>query len=313
MQERHRRLPPLDLIRGFEAAARHLSFTKAAAELHLTQSAISRQVQSLEEHLGQPLFQRRHRALVLTEAGQALAHTASAMLAQLGQTLERIGQRERGHLVTVTTTVSFASLWLVPRLPAFRRQHPEIDVRISADGSVVDLSRARLDLAIRYAPPERAPSGAPRLFGEDVMPMCSPALLKDAEHPLREPAELQHHVLLHFDDTPPRQSFLDWDNWLEAMGLAGLRPAGELRFSHYDQVIQAAVEGHGVALGRLPLMERHLKRGQLLAPFEPRRLPGRRPRSSRAYYIVIEPAAAARPEVRHFVEWLIAEAGGAPA
>ncbi|MDE0856788.1 MAG: LysR substrate-binding domain-containing protein, partial [Nevskia sp.] len=235
----------------------------------------------------------------------------------LAATLERIAQ-ERSHLVTVTTTVSFASLWLVPRLPSFRKAWPGVDVRISANSSVVDLARSRIDVAIRYAPPERAPVGAPRLFGEDVLPMCSPELLKDPARPLREPADLRHQVLLHFDDTAPRLAILDWQNWLEAMGLPELEPAGVLRFSHYDQVIQAAVEGHGVALGRLPLMEAQLRRRQLVAPFELSRLKGRPPRTALAYYVVMEPVAAARPEVRHFAEWLHSEAvagaaGKAPA
>jgi LysR family glycine cleavage system transcriptional activator len=307
-----KRLPPLDLIRGFEAAARHLSFTKAAEELRLTQSAISRQVQALEQHLGQPLFQRRHRALLLTEAGQLLQQTAATMLRDLAETLERISP-ERSHMVTVTTTVSFASLWLVPRLPSFRKAWPGVDVRISANSSVVDLTRGRIDVAIRHCPPERAPAKAPRLFGEDVLPMCSPELLKDPARPLHEPADLRHHVLLHFDDTPPRLAILDWETWLEAMGMPALMPAGVLRFNHYDQVIHAAVEGHGVALGRLPLMERQLRRGQLVAPFETAHFLGRRPRTSRAYYVVIEPSAALRPEVQHFAAWLHSEAGASAA
>lgn len=302
-----KRLPPLDLIRGFEAAARHLSFTKAATELHLTQSAVSRQVQALEQHIGQPLFQRQHRALLLTEAGQLLQQTAAGMLAELSYTLERIAA-DRSPLVTVTTTVSFASLWLVPRLPAFRLANPGVDVRISADSSALDLSRARVDLAIRYCPPERAPARAERLFGEEVLPVCHPSLLKDPQRPLREPADLRHQVLLHFEDRAPRIAILQWETWLEAMGLSELQPAGELRFSHYDQAIQAALEGHGVALGRLPMMERQLRRGQLVAPFEPSRLPGRQPQSSRAYYIVLEPAAALRPEVQQFAAWLKSEA-----
>jgi len=138
-------------------------------------------------------------------------------------------------------------------------------------------------------------------------------LLKDPARPLHEPADLRHHVLLHFDDTPPRLAILDWETWLEAMGLPALKPAGVLRFNHYDQVINAAVEGHGVALGRLPLMERQLRRGQLVAPFEAAHFLGRRPRTSRAYYVVIEPTAALRPEVQHFAAWLHSEAGAATA
>lgn len=304
-----KRLPPLDLIRGFEAAARHLSFTKAAAELHLTQSAISRQVQALEQHLGRPLFQRQHRALLLTDAGQILYRTAASLLADLAETLEQIGERSAHQLVTVTTTVSFASLWLVPRLPSFRQAHPGIDVRISPDSSVVDLSRSRVDLGIRYISPERVPEGAARLFGEEVLPVCSPALLKDPAKPLREPADLRHHVMLHFDDAPPRLAFWSWDNWLEAMDVPDLQPAGVLRFSYYDHLIQAAITGLGVGLGRLPLVASQLASGQLVAPFESRRL-GKRPRSTRSYYVVLEPAAALRQEVRDFAAWLQKEAAG---
>ncbi|HKY90508.1 MAG TPA: LysR family transcriptional regulator, partial [Nevskiaceae bacterium] len=183
-----REVPPLDLLRGFEAAARHLSFTRAATELFLTQSAVSRQVQALEEHLGVPLFQRRHRALLLTDAGQILQRTATEVLAQLAETTREIRDLSSTRQITVTTLVSFASLWLVPRLPLFRERHPHIDVRIAADNTVIDLTRDRVDVAIRYVAPARAPANATRLFGEDVVPMCSPALLRDRKRPLRQPA-----------------------------------------------------------------------------------------------------------------------------
>lgn len=310
MHNRRRDLPPLDLLRGFESAARHLSFTKAAAELFLTQSAVSRQVQALEEALGVPLFQRRHRALLLTDEGQLLRQTVTQMLAQLRSTVERIAA-PGARLLTVTTMVTFASLWLVPRLAQFRRVHPEIDVRIAANNAILDLDRDRIDVAIRYLAPDRAPAQAVRLFDEEVVPVCAPALARDASRPLREPPDLARHVLLHDDPAAspyPALPYLQWDVWLEAMGLPDLQPAGALHFSHYDQMIQAAANGEGVALGRLPLLSRQIRDGRLVAPFEHSRRRGRGTVSTRAYFLVIAPGAAAREEVRHFVDWLRDEA-----
>lgn len=310
MQRKRPELPPLDLLRGFEAAARHLSFTKAAAELFLTQSAISRQVQGLEEALGVPLFQRRHRALLLTDAGQQLQQTAARVLADLRACVERIGAPQ-ARMLTVTTMVTFASLWLVPRLARFRRVHPEIDVRIAANNEILHLERDRIDVAIRYVAPDRVPAGAVQLFGEEVVPVCAPELARDPARPLRKPADLARHVLLHDDPAGspfPPLPYLQWEVWLEAMGLSGLTPAGALHFSHYDQMIQAAIECEGVALGRLPLLSRHIREGRLVAPFGRAAGRGRGPVSTRAYFVLTTPAAAQRPEVRHFVDWLLAEA-----
>jgi LysR family glycine cleavage system transcriptional activator len=309
MQDRRRDLPPLDLLRGFEAAARHLSFTKAAEELFLTQSAISRQVQGLEDALGVPLFQRRHRALLLTDAGQVLQQTVARHLKELRDTVARISE-EPVRMLTVTTLVTFASLWLIPRLAHFRRLYPGIDVRIAANNDILDLERDRIDVAIRYVAPERAPPAGVKLFGEEVVPMCAPALLKDKARPLREPADLIHHVLLHDDPENARfaAQYLQWDIWLQAMGLPDLAPAGSVRFSHYDQMIQAALDGEGVALGRLPLMSKQIKEGRLVTPFEKARGRGRGTVSTRAYFLVTPPGAAARPEVKAFLDWLLEEA-----
>jgi LysR family glycine cleavage system transcriptional activator len=307
--KRRRDLPPLDLLRGFEAAARHLSFTKAAEELFLTQSAISRQVQGLEEALGVALFQRRHRALLLTDAGQQLQQAVARQLRELRDVVARISE-EPVRMLTVTTLVTFASLWLIPRLAHFRRLNPGIDVRIAAANEILDLERDRVDIAIRYVAPERAPPGSVKLFGEEVVPMCAPALLKDKARPLREPTDLVHHVLLHDDPENSRYQaqYLQWDIWLQAMGLPDLQPAGSVRFSHYDQMIQAAVNGEGVALGRLPLMSQQIREGRLVAPFEKARGRGRGTVSTRAYFLLTAPGAAGRPEVQHFMDWLVEEA-----
>jgi DNA-binding transcriptional LysR family regulator len=307
--KRRQDLPPLDLLRGFEAAARHLSFTKAATELFLTQSAVSRQVQALEEAVGVQLFQRRHRALLLTDQGQLLQQTVARQLKELRDVVALITEAPV-QMLTVTTLVTFASLWLIPRLAQFRRLHPGIDVRIAANNEILDLERDRVDVAIRYVAPERAPPGSVKLFGEDVVPVCAPALLKDKARPLNEPADLVRHVLLHDDPENSRYSaqYLQWDIWLQAMGLPDLQPAGALRFSHYDQMIQAALDGEGVALGRLPLMSKQIKDGRLVAPFEKARGRGRGTVSTRAYFLVTPPGASARPEVKQFLDWLVDEA-----
>src|SRR5947207_2894685 len=180
MQNPNRSLPPLDFLRGFESAARHLSFTKAAAELFLTQSAVSRQIQALESVIGVPLFERRHKALALTDAGQAYYRTVAPILEQLRDATRRIRETRTGHVLTVTTTVSFASLWLVPRLARFRRQYPNVDVRITATVDVVDLEREGVDVAIRDCPINRAPPGAIYLVGEHLAAICSPAYAREA-------------------------------------------------------------------------------------------------------------------------------------
>lgn len=296
------RLPSLDLLRGFEVAARLLSFTRAGEELHLTQSAVSRQMKELEEQLGVTLFQRQHRALLLTEAGQQFYPVAAQVLATMRAATDRLRAAAGTHSLYVSTTAGFASLWLIPRLAGFARTHPGVDVRISADTRIQDLERDGVDVAIRYCPPALAGTDAVRLFGERVFPVCSPALLADAKRPLREAADLSKHVLLHVDDPDGRWPWLHWRVWLEVVGVQDLRPAGSLRFSGYDQVIPAAVAGHGVALGRTPLVGKALAAGELVAPFE------REAQSARAYFAKVSNNAGGRAEVADFVAWLKREA-----
>ena len=294
-------IPSLDLLEGFEAAARHLSFTKAGEELFLTQSAVSRQIKELEDQLGVRLFERRHRALALTEAGQQFyAATAQVLTTMRGATERLRAATGRKRPLSVTTTHSFAALWLIPRLAGFTRTHPGVDVRITADTRVQDLERDGLDLAIRHGPPSLAGPDAVRLFGERVFPVCSPRLLK--KNPLREPADLKNHCLLEYDDPEVRHPWLHWKTWLEVAGIADLRPAARLSFSGYEQIIPAAVAGHGVALGRTPLVRDLIASKELVAPFKPTADP------ARAYFVITSPSAANRPEVADFVAWLKEEA-----
>jgi LysR family transcriptional regulator, glycine cleavage system transcriptional activator len=293
-----RDLPSLDLLKGFEAAARNLSFTKAAAELFVTQSAVSRQIQTLEEQLGVALFRRSHRELRLTEEGQTLYKTSAEVLRLLRDVAGRLSARP--GMLTVTTTASFAALWLVPRLNDFRRLHPGIDMRLDATNEIQDLEREGIDLAIRYCTPKTAGTGAVRLFGELVFPVCSKALL--AGRKLASPRDLSGQVLLHYDDPYRRYPWLSWEVWFELTQTQGVKPAGMLRFSHYDQLMQAAIEGHGIALGRSRFVSQWVKQGRLVLPFGKRYMCT--PSDSRAYYLVSSPRSAARAEVARFAQWL---------
>lgn len=291
--------PSLDLLVGFEAAARHLSFTKAGEELHLTQSAVSRQIKDLEEQLGVALFQRKHRALMLTEAGQQFYAAAAQVLTTMRTATERLrAQSGRRQPLSVTTTHSFAALWLIPRLAGFTKTHPGIDVRITAETRVQDLERDGLDVAIRHGPASLAGPNAVRLFGERVFPVCSPKLLRDPKRPLKQPRDLRNHTLLQYDDPDGRHPWLHWKTWLEVAGVADLKPASSLSFSGFEQIIPAAAAGHGVALGRSPLVKDLLATKELVAPFKTIADP------ARAYFAIVSARAAGRPEVGEFVEWL---------
>jgi DNA-binding transcriptional LysR family regulator len=301
MANPNRSLPPLDLLRGFESAARHLSFTRAAAELFLTQSAVSRQIQSLEEFVGVPLFERRHKSLVLTEAGQAYYRSVAACLDQLREATRKLREARTGHVLTVTTTTSFASIWLVPRLTRFRKEHPRVDVRIAATHEVVDMDREGIDLAIRDCPLDRVPPGATHLVGEHLAVVCSPGYLREArarKRALATPEDLRHHVLLNFHDPGGRWPWLSWAAWFEARGIADFVPDSTLTLDQYDQVLQAALHGQGIALGRMTLAEQYIRDKRLVALF------GQAQRVGRGFHAVFARNAQARPEVRQFVDWL---------
>jgi LysR family glycine cleavage system transcriptional activator len=299
MLKSSRDLPSLDLLKGFEAAARNLSFTKAASELFVTQSAVSRQIQTLEEQLGVALFRRHHRELRLTEEGQTLYKTTGEVLRLVRDVAGRLSARP-SSMLTVTTTVSFAALWLVPRLNDFHRLNPGIDMRLAATNEIQDLEREGIDLAIRYCTPKAAGSTAVRLFGELVFPVCSRSLL--AGRRLASPKDLSGQVLLHYDDPERRYPWLSWEVWFELTQTQGVRPAGMLRFSHYDQLMQAAIEGQGIALGRSRFVHKWVKQGKLVLPFGKRYMCT--PADSRAYFLVPSARSAARAEATQFSRWL---------
>ncbi len=299
---RHYDLPPLAQLEAFEAAARYLSFTKAADELALTQSAVSRQIKALEDHFELALFRRLHRALRLTEEGQTLYQAVGEVLGQLHEVAGRLRRRTTNRTLVVTTTPGFAGVWLIPRLAGFTAAHPEVDVRISAANNFVNLNRDGVDLAIRYHTREGVGEPAELLFGEVIFPVCSPRLARDPARPLKKPEDLRRHTLLHME--PDSAGVLQsWSMWLRALKLEGLVPTSVLHFSMYDQMIQATLAGQGVALGRSPLIDSLLRSRKLVAPFKQTMA------SPRSYYLVQSAAALRKPEVQAFVAWLRSEAG----
>ena len=293
------RLPPLDLLASFEAAARHLSFTRAGAERFVTQSAMSRQIRALEDDLGVALFRRRHRALALTDEGRQLQSACVSMLAQLRSTVTELRLPSQRNVLSLSTTPGLAALWLIPRLPSFTKAHPGVDVRLDASLQTRNLQDEGFDLAIRYGP-VGATEGT-QLFGEAMQPVCSPKLLR-AGPPLKSPADLRSHTLLQITSVEKPGMPLEWDPWLEAVGLSDLQPAAMLSFSNYGEAIAAALAGQGVAIGRRPLIDALLKSRKLVAPFKDAAS------SMRAYFLIVEPSARARPAVRDLERWLFDEA-----
>ncbi|MGH8800198.1 MAG: LysR substrate-binding domain-containing protein, partial [Casimicrobiaceae bacterium] len=223
-------------------------------------------------------------------------------LISLAQAVAKIRREQTATPLIVSTNQPFASVWLIPRLTRFRARYPTVDVYISADNRIVDLDRERIDLAVRYCTEAMAPPDSVRLFGERLLPVCSPALAADRTRPLKHPSDLARHVLLHIDDERGRFPWLNWSVWLAANGIDEITSAGSLRFNHFDQVIQAALDGQGVGLGRVPLIDSLLAQGKLVAPFRNRFA------TTRAYFIVRGTVAALRPEAQAFIDWLIEEA-----
>lgn len=294
------RLPSLDPLKGFDAAARHLSFTRAAAELFLTQSAISRQIQTLEAQLGVRLFRRETRRLHLTPEGEVLHRATQEILTRLADVCTGLRAAQRRPRVTISAAVGIAALWLVPRLSAFQELEPDVDVRLSADNRVVILENEDIDLALRYTSPDKAPPGATLLFEEEVFPVAAPALAARLPAVLRA-EDLATVTLLAFDNGQ-KTPWFSWEPWLAGMGLTHAKPKAVVQFNQYDQLIRTAVDGGGLALGRGPLVARLMAEGKL------KPLDGTRQRIAARAYFLVGTQRTPRPEVERFIAWLIAEA-----
>ena len=268
----YRPLPPLPTVRTFEAVARNLSFTKAAGELSLTQSAVSHQIRALEDHLGAPLFQRRHRGIELTADGRGFLEGARAGLDSILLASERIRNQRRVGVLTVAAPAAFAIWWLVPRLGRFAALHPDIEVRIATiDGREPDLWRDGIDLAVVKRPARlaaRNPAEMP-LLREIVFPVCSPSLLNGASAP-RNLADLAQFPLIECDAAEAEDIEFGWSTWLDRFGMNGILRSRRLRFSHFGVALSAAVDGLGVALGRSPMVDAELAAGRLVRPIAKR-------------------------------------------
>ena len=290
-------------LRAFEAVARHLNFRAASEELALTQSAVSRQIQGLEEDVGVSLFHRHTRAVELTNAGGILLRAVTPSLERIDNAVRQIRQSAGRKSVSLTTFASFASMWLIPRLEGFQRDNPDIDIRIDASDVAVDLDISDLDMALRYAPAAHMPPHAIRLFGEQITPVISPWLLKSGPR-LKKPDDLAQFTLIEAGDAHQTHlEWLTWRRWLDEHASPKLEAKRWLYFNYAYQMVQATLTGQGVVLARLPLIAESLASGDLVEP-----LPQTRMESPMSYWLIIGPRNVARPEVLAFCDWLKSQA-----
>ena len=290
-----RRLPPLNALKAFEAAARHESFTRAAEELCVTQGAVSHQVKALEAELGLKLFNREHQRLIITEGGRAYLAVVRDAFDRIADGTQRLLQRQSGGALTVSTSPNFAAKWLVHRLGRFAEAHPEIDLRVSASLQHIDFAREDIDLAIRHSDGTASGLHVTRLCAEELFPVCSPKLLS-GRNPLRKPSDLGRFPLLHVND---RQG---WSQWLDFAGITSVDPSRGPVLNQASMAIDAAVDGQGVVLARTALAAWDLIGGRLVRPFDVA-MP-----VSYAYWIVCPKTVAKLPKIVAFSEWLLAEA-----
>jgi LysR family transcriptional regulator, glycine cleavage system transcriptional activator len=286
------RLPSLNGLRAFEAAARHLSFTNAATELNVTQTAISHQIKRLEEELGIALFLRQNRTLALTPAGRDYLPGIRAAFQDLRQATDRLLRKDDDHVLTVSTLASFAAKWLLPRLASFQDAHPGIDVRITTSTALVDFQKDNVDAAIRYGRGRWPGMRAVWLMADELFPVCSPALL-EGDNALRRPEDLIHHTLLHttgYND--------DWRLWLTAAGVSGVVARQELTFDLFLMSVQAAADGLGIAIGRTSYVKDDIDKGRLVAPFN-MTMP-----ADAGFYLVFPEEAVRTPKLAAFERWL---------
>jgi LysR family glycine cleavage system transcriptional activator len=294
-------LPPLSALRAFEAAARHMSFSRAADELHVTPAAISHQIHALEEDLGVRLFHRMNRAIELTASARVLLPGLSEAFAGIQSSVRRLRAHNDTGTLTVTASPSFAAKWLVLRLHRFQEQCPEVDVRISATDNVVDLTQGDFDIAVRYGTGNYPGLEVELLFTNEVFPACSPQLLTTGP-PLRSPDDLPLHNLIH-DQTVERDPLVPtWSMWLKAAGVKHGPATTGLSFNNMHLALDAAIAGHGVVLAQSTIAAADLAAGRLVRLFS-LALP-----DQFAYYIATAPGALERPKVRAFRDWLRCEA-----
>lgn len=301
------RLPPLNALRAFNAAARHLSFTRAAEELSVTPAAISHQIKSLEAYLGVQLFRRRPQGLILTEPAQQALPSMTDGFGRIAAAVATLRRADDNEPLTVTVQPALAGKWLVPRIDQFRARHPGIEIRIDASSRLVDFHAEDIDVGIRHGLGEYPGLYVEPLPAQEVFPVCSPALLT-GELPLVTPHDLRHHTLLHlYWAELETSSMVDWRAWLNTAGIDDIDSTAGPWFGQESMVLQAAAEGQGVALVRTLIAAADLAAGRVVRPFA-HTLP-----EEFRHYFVCRPEAVDMPRVATFRRWLmeeLADSGG---
>lgn len=297
-----RTLPPLNALRAFEVAARHMSISQAANELRVTPAAVSHQIRLLEDHVGLPLFVRNGRGLALTDAGAAGLRDLREGFSRLCAAMDSIDSLGEAGVLSVSVAPSFASKWLLPRLELFQARHPEIDVHVSASMHLSDFVKDGTDVAIRYGAGRYADLAVEKLLTESVVPVCSPGYLMQLG-PVYAPSDLTELTLLHDDSPDNDPSCPNWEMWLRAAGVPDIDSSRGPRFNQSSLVIEAAALGRGVALAKTALATRDLKHGRLVQLFTSS------VKVDFAYYVVAPRAKLNLPKVSYFIEWLRSEAG----
>ncbi len=298
-----RKLPPLNSLRVFEAAGRHLSFTKAAEELNVTAAAVSQQVRNLEDIVGVQLFRRLTRAVMLTDAGQLALPLLGDGFDSLAAAVDKMRAHESSGILTVSAAPSFAAKWLVRRLPRFQARYPDIRIRVDPTLGLVDFARENVDIAIRFGPGNYPDLRSDLLVQENTTPVCSPQLLAGT-HPLVIPDNLRYHNLLHCDWGYTGGQQPDWAMWLKLAGIEGVDTSRGLTFTTEALALEAAVDGQGVALANKKIVENDVVSGRLVAPFELSLITGY------GFYVVCPEATAEVFKNAVFRHWLLEEAHG---
>jgi LysR family glycine cleavage system transcriptional activator len=303
-------LPSLNALRAFEAVSRHLSYRRAADELHVTPAAVKQLVRKLEEALGTPLVRRSGRGIALTGAGVAGLSDLNSAFKLITGAVEKMRAVERRQSLTISVEASFAAAWLVPKLAAFKMKYPEVDVLIDSSMRVVDLEREGIDIGIRYGAKHGKDHIVHRLFEDETMAVCSPGLAKGPPA-LESIKDLEKATLLHLDPSflqsmPATRHWFDWQTWLDTVGAGDVKLGPGLRFNDYNLAVQAAIAGQGVVLGSWLIVKDAIEANLLVSPF------AERAHTDASYDLATTKEAMAKPAVASFVEWILEETDAEP-
>ena len=293
-------LPPLNAVKAFEAAARFLSFTKAAQELNVTPGAVSQQIKLLEDYLDVHLFKRLNRQIVLTEAGQIFLPKLNQAFRLISESVEAVNSHHQDEPLTISAPPSFVAKWLIPRLSQFNKVHPEIDVRIDSSTRLVDFDQENIDVAIRFSQHEDTSLVSTHLMSLEIIPVCSPSLINTGEG-LYKPEDLKHQTLLHYESGRNEQNWPEWPMWLATMGIKDVDSTRGIYFNQKDMLTQAAIESQGVALVATIIAENDINQGRLVQPFS-MTMP-----IHFSYYLVSSSQKSRRSKVQAFKQWIVKE------